>query len=121
MLNLLPHGICLSSSPEIIALMVAANFGIALAYCAIPVILLMLLARYRTPMSTVTTLFCVFIAGCGTSHVMDIVTMYVGGSWYWVQAVVLSITAVASLTTSAVLIDVMLRPDRWVPQNGRSV
>ena len=121
MFDLLPHGICLSASPEIIALMVTANFGIALAYCTIPVILLVLSIRFPTPMPAVTSLFCVFIAGCGTTHLMDIVTMYVGGNWYWLQAGVLSITAVASLTTSAVLIDVLLRPGKWVPQNGQSV
>lgn len=118
MMNLVPHGICLSSSPEIIALIVASNFGIALAYFVIPVVLAVLLFLYRIPMPTIITLFCVFITGCGTSHVMDIVTMYVGGAWYWVQAAVLIVTAVASLTTSVVLMDVLLRPDRWVPQHG---
>jgi hypothetical protein len=46
---------------------------------------------------------------------MDIVTMYLGGNWYWAQVAVLLITAAASLTTSAVLIDVLLRPNRWFP------
>ena len=118
MLNLIPHGICLSSSPEIIALIVASNFGIVLAYFAIPAILAILLLRHMIPMPVIITLFCVFIAGCGASHAMDIVTMYVGGNWYWVQVVILGITAVASLTTSAVLIDVLLRPDKWVPHSG---
>jgi two-component system NtrC family sensor kinase len=118
MFNLVPHGICLSSSPGIIALLVAANFGIVLAYFAIPAILAILLFRHRIPMPTIITLFCVFIAGCGASHAMDIVTMYVGGNWYWVQVVVLAITAVASLTTSAVLMDVLLHLDKWIPRGG---
>jgi hypothetical protein len=84
----------------------------------IPIVLAVLLFRYRMPMPTIITLFCVFIAGCGATHAMDIVTMYVGGNWYWVQVVALAITAVASLTTSAVLMDVLLRPDRWIPSNG---
>jgi hypothetical protein len=113
--SLLPHGMCLSSSPEIIALIVAGNLGIALAYFVIPVILAILLFSWRVPMPTVITLFGVFIAGCGASHVMEIVTMYVGGDWYWLQVVALGITAIASLTTSAVLIDVLFRPHRWIP------
>jgi hypothetical protein len=117
MLTLVPHGICLSSSPEIIALIVVSNFGIALAYFAIPMILMVLLLRYRIPMPTIITLFGVFIAGCGASHVMDIVTMYVGGDWYWLQVAVLAVTAVASLTTSVVLTDILLRPARWIPHH----
>jgi hypothetical protein len=63
----------------------------------------------------IKALFGVFIIGCGATYVMDIVTMYLGGNWYWAQVAVLLITAVASLTTSAVLIDVLLRPNRWFP------
>jgi hypothetical protein len=118
MLNLVPHGICLSSSPEIIALIVVADFGIALAYFAIPALMGILLFRYRIPMPTIITLFCVFIAGCGGTHVMDIITMYVGGDWYWIQVAVLIVTAVASLTTSVVLTDILLRPARWIPHHG---
>ena len=118
MFDLPPHGICLSSSPEIIALIVASNFGIAVAYFTISIILAIVLFRYRIPMPTIITLFCVFIAGCGGSHIMDIVTMYAGGNWYWVQVAALAVTAVASLTTSAVLIDALLRPDQWTSQNA---
>jgi hypothetical protein len=118
MLNLMPHGICLSSSPQIIALIVASNFAIVVAYSVIPMVLGVLLFRHRMPMPTIITLFGVFIAGCGATHAMDIVTMYVGGNWYWLQVTALAITAVASRTTSAVLMDVLLRPDRWIPSNG---
>ncbi len=38
MLTLVPHGLCLSSSPEIIALIVVSNPGIALAPFAMPAI-----------------------------------------------------------------------------------
>jgi hypothetical protein len=70
---------------------------------------------FWTPVPVMKTLFGVFIIGCGGTYVMDIVTMYLGGNWYWAQVAVSLITAVASLTTSAVLIDVLLRPNRWFP------
>jgi len=57
-------------------------------------------------------------AGCGGTYVMEIVTMYLGGRWYWGQVVVLVITAIASLTTSAVLGEALLRPHKWVRQDG---
>ena len=113
--ELIPHGVCLASSPEIIGLIVFSNVSIALAYFAIPSILAIGVSRFRTPVPVIKTLFGVFIIGCGGTYVMDIVTMYLGGNWYWVQVAVLLITAVVSLTTSAVLIDVLLRPNRWFP------
>jgi len=67
--------------------------------------------------TAITALFGVLIAGCGGMHVMEIVTMYLGGG-YWGQVAVLVISAITSLTTWAVLVDVLLRPHKSVPQNG---
>ena len=44
--------------------------------------------------------------------------MYLGGRWYWGQVVVLVITAIASLTTLAVLGEALLRPHKGVRQDG---
>jgi len=44
--------------------------------------------------------------------------MYLGGRWYWGQVAVLVIIAITSLTTSAVLVDILPRPHKSVPQNG---
>jgi hypothetical protein len=60
----------------------------------------------------------VFIAGCGGTRVMEIVTIYLGGHRYWGRVAVLVITTIASLTTSAVLVDVLPHPHKWVPQDG---
>ncbi len=118
MSNLLPHGICLASSPEIIGLIVFANFTIALTYFMIPSILAISLWRFRMPLPAIIALFNVFIAGCGGTRVMEIVTMYLGGRRYSGQVAVLVITAIASLTTSTVLVDVLPRPHKWIPQDG---
>jgi len=115
MSDLIPHGVCLASSPEIIGLIVFSNFSIALAYFVIPGILAIAVSRFRMPAPAIKALFGVFITGCGGTYVMDIVTMYLGGGWYLGQVAVLLITSVASLTTSAVLVDVLLRPNRWFP------
>ena len=115
MSDLIPHGVCLASSPEIIALIVFSNFSIALAYFAIPSIFAIGVSCFRTPVPVIKALFGVFIIGCGGTYVMDIVTMYLGGNCYGAQVAILLITAAANLTTSAVLIDVLLRPNRWFP------
>jgi len=99
MSDLIPHGVCLASSPEIIALIVFSNFSIALAYFAIPSVFAIGVSCFRTPVPVIKALFGVFIIGCGGTYIMDIVTMYLGGNWYWAQVAVLLITAVASLTT----------------------
>ena len=81
MSDLIPHGVCLASSPEIIGLIVFSNFSIALAYFAIPSFLAIGVSRFRTPVPVIKALFGVFIIGCGGTYVMDIVTMYLGGNW----------------------------------------
>ena len=52
MSDLIPHGVCLASSPEIIGLIVFSNFSIALAYFAIPSFLAIGVSRFRTPVRT---------------------------------------------------------------------
>ena len=82
MSDLIPHGVCLASSPEIIGLIVFSNFSIALAYLVIPGILAITVWRFRIPVPAIKALFGVFIIGCGGTYVMDIVTMYLGGNRY---------------------------------------
>ena len=41
---------------------------------------------------------------------MEIVTMYLGGRWYWRLVVALVITAIANVTTSAVLVEGLPHP-----------
>jgi hypothetical protein len=115
MSDLIPHEVCLASSPDIIGLIIFSNFSIALACFVIPSILAIAVSRFRMHVPAIKALFAVFITGCGGTYVMDIVTMYLGGSWYWGQVTVLLITAAASLTVLAVLLDVLLRPNKWFP------
>jgi hypothetical protein len=44
--------------------------------------------------------------------------MYLGGRWYWRQVVALVITVIANVTTSAVLVEGLPHPHKWVPQDG---
>jgi hypothetical protein len=78
MSDLIPHDICLALSPEIIGEIAFAIFGIALVYFVIPSILAISLRCFRMPVPAIIALFGVLIAGCGGTHVMEIVTMYLG-------------------------------------------
>lgn len=100
--NLVPHGVCLSSVPEIIAALVFGNFLTFVAYLAIPIALwrLFTVLRGRLP-NVIRRLLpwgAAFVLLCGLTHAVNDITMYNGGWWYAVEAVVVITTAMVSLT-----------------------
>jgi hypothetical protein len=88
------------------------NAGIALAYGIIPLAMLKYF-RIGRP-STIVNLFVLFILGCGATHVMQVVTMYLGGLGYWLEALVCGITFIASAGTAIVLLTEGSRIQRWL-------
>ena len=107
---LAPHAMCLSPEPLLIWLLVIFNTGIALAYFLIPIALLYLRLDRS---STITYLFVVFIFGCGTTHLMQVVTMYIGGVNYWIETLVCGATFIASACTAMILFTQGPRIKRW--------
>lgn len=98
----LPHGYCFQWSPELLGLMVSADALTALAYYSIPLALIVFVRR-RTDLkfNGIFLLFSAFIFLCGTTHLVDIVTIW----WpqYWLQGYVKAATALASLITAVAL------------------
>ena len=67
----MPHGFCYFWNPGLVWLHVFSDSLIALAYFAIPVILLWFARRRRDlPFSWMFVLFGVFIVACGATHLM---------------------------------------------------
>jgi hypothetical protein len=100
-----PHAICLLYDPAILAVGVITNLGIALAYFVIPFALLRFLRGVDTlPFRSVLVMFVIFILACGTSHLTRILTLFVGGWAYWLDAAVCTVTVIASLGTAIGLI-----------------
>ncbi len=100
-----PHAICLLYDPAIIAIEVVTNLGIALAYFVIPFALWRFLRRAEMlPFRSVGVMFLVFILACGTSHLTRVLTLFLGGWAYWLDAAVCTVTVVASLGTALGLI-----------------
>jgi PAS domain S-box-containing protein len=100
--DFLPHGHCYFWRPEILWLNVGSDFLIALAYYSIPVALLFFVRR--RPAMTFGFLFWMFgafIFLCGTTHVIEIWTVWSGV--YQLQGVVKLLTAGVSLATAAAL------------------
>lgn len=104
----MPHGMCYLWQPSLIAAQVSTNLLIALAYYAIPLLLLYFIRRRPdVPNPLLFTLFSIFILACGTTHLLDIVTIW--QPIYWVDAIVRAVTAAASVGTAIVLAPLMPR------------
>jgi transcriptional regulator with GAF, ATPase, and Fis domain len=98
----LPHGMCLLWDQWLVLTRVVADSVIALAYYSIPVALIYFISKRRDlAFRWMFLLFGVFIFLCGTTHAMDVWTLWHPD--YWLEANVKAITAVASAMTAALL------------------
>ncbi len=98
-----PHGECLLWLPSLIMLYVGSDTLIGLAYVFISVTLIYLVyaARRTIPFQWVFVAFGIFIIACGTTHFLDVLTLWV--PVYWLLGTVKLLTALASVTTALAL------------------
>ena len=107
-LAFMPHGMCYLWQPELVLTEVVANALIAVAYFSIPLLLLYFIGRRPdVPNPLLFTLFAVFILACGTTHVLDVVTIW--QPIYWIDAAVRVVTACASVGTAVVMAPLLPR------------
>src|SRR6266852_2975647 len=106
--ELLPHGFCYQWKPLLVWLHVISDTLIAVAYFSIPPILIYLVKKKRDlPFDWMFVCFGTFIAACGATHLMEVVTLWL--PLYWISGGVKVITALASLSTAALLVRVVPR------------
>lgn len=99
----MPHGHCYMWRPDLLWTNVIADGLIALSYVTIPFTLLYFIHKRKdVPFDWMLAAFGVFILACGTSHVMEIVTIW--QPYYWLMALVKVITAIASVITAILLV-----------------
>ncbi len=97
--NFVPQGHCYLWKPELVWLNVIIDALIALAYCSISIMLVYFVyKRQNIHFNRIFLLFGAFIVSCGTSHVMEIWTLW--HSDYWLSGLVKAITALISLYTA---------------------
>ena len=102
----IPHGHCYLWQPQLIWLHLLSDSITALAYYSIPITLIYLVRkRQDLPFDWVFLLFSAFIISCGTTHVMEVWTLW--HPTYWLAGALKAITAILSLFTAAVLIRLM--------------
>ncbi|MGH7805676.1 MAG: sensor histidine kinase, partial [Candidatus Binatia bacterium] len=99
----MPHGHCFFWTPDVLWLHVVSDALIALSYFSIPLTLLYF-TRHRADLPYRWVFYCfgAFIVACGTTHVVDIVTLWI--PVYRVDGAVKAVTAAISLATAVLLV-----------------
>lgn len=100
--DFVPRYECVAGRPEVVALHIAADSVIALAYYSIPLALIVFVRRRRDlRFSSVFVMFAAFILACGTTHVLDVLAFW----WpaYRLDGVIKAITAALSIGTAGML------------------
>ena len=100
--DLSPHGFCLLWRPELIWLHVISDAIIALSYYSIPLVLIyFVMQRTDIVFRWIFWLFGAFILACGTTHVLEILTLWY--PVYGIEGAIKFATAAISIVTAAVL------------------
>lgn len=101
--NYIPHGHCYLWQRELVWLHIVSDSLIALAYYSIPLSLLyVVFQRKDLPFRNIFWLFGAFILSCGTTHVMEVWTLW--HPVYWLSGSLKLITALISAYTAFALI-----------------
>mgnify|MGYP002777075887 CR=1 FL=1 len=102
----IPHGHCYLWKPGLVWLHVGADAFITAAYYSIPLILVYFLRRRQDlPFSWVFALFSAFIFACGTTHLVNIWTLWHPA--YWWSGAIKAGTAGISVFTAIALVPIM--------------
>src|SRR6202790_3992075 len=102
------HGYCYLWRPELVWLHAVSDSTITLAYYLIPFALVYFVRKRRDlPFHWVFIMFGLFIFGCGTTHLMEVWTLWHGT--YRLAGVIKALTAAASVATGIVLVPLIPR------------
>ncbi len=101
--HFMPHGHCYLWIPSLVWLHVISDSTIALAYMLIPFALGYIVYKRKDLIyGWIFLCFCAFIIACGTTHIMEVWTLWYPD--YWLSGFIKAITAIVSLTTAVLLI-----------------
>jgi PAS domain S-box-containing protein len=99
----IPHGHCYLWKPELVWLHLVSDVLIGLAYYSIPVMLVYFVRKRRDiPFGWMFLMFGTFIIACGTTHLMDVWTLWY--PTYWLSGLIKAITAFVSVLTAIELV-----------------
>jgi len=102
----IPHGHCYLWKPELVWLHLVSDSLIALAYYSIPITLVYFVRkRVDLPFDWIFLLFGTFIVACGSTHLMEVWTLW--HPTYWLSGAIKAITASVSLFTAVLLVKLL--------------
>jgi len=100
------HGYCYLWQPGIVWLHAISDTMIALSYYVIPFALVYFVRKRRDlPFHWMFLMFGIFIFGCGTTHLMEVWTVWHGT--YRLAGVIKAITAASSVATAALFVHLL--------------
>lgn len=106
--NFMPHGFCYTWDPYVIWLNAASDVLIALAYYTIPIALVYFVRRRKDlAFNWIFVCFAIFIIACGTTHVMEVVSIW--RPMYWLVGAIKAVTAAVSVLTALALVPLIPR------------
>ncbi|BDI18239.1 hypothetical protein ANSO36C_40410 [Nostoc cf. commune SO-36] len=101
--SFIPHGHCYLWQTNLVWLHILSDAFIALAYYSIPATLFYFVRKRKDlPFDWIFLLFSGFIVACGTTHLMEIWTLW--HPTYWVSGFVKAVTALISVVTAVQLV-----------------
>jgi PAS domain S-box-containing protein len=104
--DFMPHGYCYLWKPGLVWLHVVSDALIAFAYFSIPVTLVYFIRKRRDlPFHWMFVSFGMFILACGTTHTMEVWTLWHGT--YWLSGAIKVVTAMASVPTAILLVQIV--------------
>jgi signal transduction histidine kinase len=102
----MPHGYCYFWNHWLVLLHVISDVLITLSYFSIPITLVYFARRRRDlPFHWMFLCFGLFIVACGSTHAMEVWTLW--HATYWLSGFVKAITALASVPTAILLVQLV--------------
>ncbi|QIR41493.1 sensor histidine kinase [Tolypothrix sp. PCC 7910] len=102
----IPHGHCYLWQPKLVWLHIISDSLIAIAYYSIPITLVYFVQKREDfPFKWILLLFGTFIVSCGTTHVMEVWTLW--HPTYWLSGTIKFFTAAVSVYTAIILVPIV--------------
>lgn len=102
----IPHGHCYLWKPQLVWLNVIADGLIALSYYSIPLLLIYFVHKRKDiPFQWIFLLFGAFIVSCGTTHLVEIWTLWHPA--YWISSSLKAMTAMVSFYTAVEMVPLL--------------
>ena len=101
--DFMPHGFCYRWAPEVLWLNAISDSVITFSYYMIPIGLATFVKkRPDVPFHWIFVMFGIFIFGCGTTHLLEVYTIWY--PTYRLAGIVKAVTALASVSTAVMLV-----------------